>query len=127
MSRAQPADHAIDATDALAVSAPVRRVGANGAPPAEPDWIAAEVPLEVRIGGRPCTVLMRSPGHDEELVRGLFFGEGIIRSADELVSIRRVTPRGRARGGDVLDVELAPGRTAPRGQRGLYSNSSCGV
>jgi FdhD protein len=34
------------------------------------DCIAVEASLEVRIGGKPVTVLMRTPGHDEELVRG---------------------------------------------------------
>jgi FdhD protein len=115
------------APDGEAVVAPVRRVSAAGASAPEPDWIAAEVPLEVRVGGKPFTVLMRTPGHDEELVRGLFFAEGIIHEAAELVSLRRVAPRGRARGGDVVDVQLAGGRSAPRGQRSLYSNSACGV
>jgi FdhD protein len=118
-----PAPEAGDA----AVCAQVRRVAAAGAGLPETDWVAAEVPLEVRVGGRPFTVLMRTPGHDEELIRGLFFAEGIIGSADEIESLRRVTPRGRSREGDVLDVVLARGRHAPRGQRSLYSNSSCGV
>jgi FdhD protein len=124
---ATPADAAEPAPDAEAVVAPVQRVSASGARAPEPDWIAAEVPLEVRVGGKPFTVLMRTPGHDEELVRGLFFAEGIIRSPEELVGLRSVVPRGRKRGGDVVDVELASGRSAPRGQRNLYSNSSCGV
>src|SRR5262245_56328570 len=52
-----------------------------------PDWIASEAPLEVRIGGIPTTVLMRTPGHDEELVRGFLYGEGVVSSADEIVSV----------------------------------------
>jgi FdhD protein len=113
--------------EGTSVPAPVLRVGASGARAERPDWVAAEVPLEVRVGGRPFTVLMRTPGADEELVRGLFFAEGIVHTPDEIVAIRPVTPRGRARGGDVLDVTLAGGRAAPRGQRSLYSNSACGV
>jgi FdhD protein len=110
-----------------AVSAPVQRVSADGARVRAPDWIAAEVPLELRVGGKPFTVLMRTPGEDEELVRGLFFAEGIIHAAAELVSVRPTSARRRPQGGDVLDVELARGRSAPRGQRSLISNSSCGV
>src|SRR5262245_62425508 len=91
------------ASDAATVSAPVQRVSAAGTRAPEPDWIAAEVPLEVRVGSKPFTVLMRTPGSDEELVRGLFFAEGIIHEADEVVSLRRVAPRGRSRGGDVVD------------------------
>jgi FdhD protein len=41
------------------------------------DRIAIEEPLELRIGGRPVTVTMRTPGHDEELARGFLFGEGL--------------------------------------------------
>ena len=42
------------------------------------DDVALEAPLEIRLAGRPATVLMRTPGHDEELVRGSLFSEGII-------------------------------------------------
>jgi len=124
---AMPAGAAEPEADGAAVSAPVQRFSADGARAPEPDWIAAEVPLEVRVGGRPFSVLMRTPGQDEELVRGLFFAEGIIRSAEELLSLRPLPSRGRVRRGDVVDVELARGRPVPRGQRSLYSNSSCGV
>ena len=31
------------------------------------DRIAVEEPLEIRIGGTPTTVIMRTPGRDEEL------------------------------------------------------------
>ena len=34
------------------------------------DRIAVEAPLEIRFGGTSTTVLMRTPGCDEELVRG---------------------------------------------------------
>jgi FdhD protein len=108
-------------------SAWVRRVGPGGSREPEPDRVAAEVPLEVRIAGRPFSVLMRTPGNDEELVRGLFFAEGIIASAEDVLSIRPVQPRGRVRAGDVLDVQLARGRGPRRGERSLVSNSSCGV
>jgi FdhD protein len=121
----QPAE--LEPTGAAAVSAPVQRVSGAGARPPEPDWIAAEVPLELRVGGKPFTVLMRTPGHDEELVRGLFFAEGIIHESGELLSVRPADARGRARAGDVVNVQLAGGRSAPRGQRSLYSNSACGV
>jgi FdhD protein len=37
---------------------------------AERDAVAVEEPLEIRIGGRPVAVTMRTPGHDEELALG---------------------------------------------------------
>ena len=41
------------------------------------DAIAVEEPLEIRIGGRPIAVTMRTPGHDEELALGFCVTEGI--------------------------------------------------
>ena len=31
----------------------------------ERDQVAVEEPLEIRIGGRPVAITMRTPGHDE--------------------------------------------------------------
>jgi FdhD protein len=115
----------IGAAGQAAVPAQVRR--AREPQRAVADWVAAEVPLEIRVGARPFTVVMRTPGHDEELVRGLFFAEGIIGSAKELVSVRPAAPKPGHGGGDVVHAELAGGRRAPRAQRSLYSNASCGV
>ena len=42
----------------------------------EHDAVAVEEPLEIRIGGEPVAVTMRTPGHDEELALGFFYGEG---------------------------------------------------
>src|SRR6187397_1695385 len=43
----------------------------------EPDQVAVEEPLEIRIGGRPVAVTMRTPGHDEELALGFCVSEGL--------------------------------------------------
>lgn len=51
-------------------------VRSNGA--TEPDHIAAEEPLEIRIGGEPISVTMRTPGHDLELVAGTLLTEGLM-------------------------------------------------
>src|SRR5262249_57603065 len=42
-----------------------------------PDQVAVEEPLEIRIGGRPVAVTMRTPGHDEELALGFCLSEGL--------------------------------------------------
>ena len=49
----------------------------NGA--TEPDQLAAEEPLEIRIGGEPISVTMRTPGHDLELVAGMLLTEGLMQ------------------------------------------------
>ena len=96
-------------------SAEVRVIRHPGAE--EQDLVAVEDPLEIRIGGEPVAVTMRTPGDDEELALGFAVGEGL----DPL----------RARLPDDLaanTVELAvrsfdPGRL----RRHFYTSSSCGV
>jgi FdhD protein len=93
------------------------------------DQLAAEEPLEIRIGGAPLTVMMRTPGHERELALGFLFGEGIIRTADDVAAFR-VLPNGEHPDlENVLDVELrasAPG-VDQRWQRNFLSASSCGL
>lgn len=42
------------------------------------DELAAEEPLEIRIGGEAVSVTMRTPGHDFELVTGMLLTERLI-------------------------------------------------
>src|SRR5262249_19755441 len=53
-----------------------------------PDALAVEEPLEIRIGSRPLTVTMRTPGDDFDLVAGFLVGEGVLGAPDELHSMR---------------------------------------
>ena len=81
------------------------------------DVVAVEEPLEIRIGGRPVAVTMRTPGHDEELALGFALAEGLqpteARVPDDLAA---------------NTVELAaPGFDPARLQRSFYTSSSCGV
>ena len=52
------------------------------------DVLAAEEPLEIRIGGRSFAVTMRTPGDDFDLVAGFLVSEGIISCQSELISLR---------------------------------------
>ena len=53
-----------------------------------PDLLAAEDPLEIRVDGRPLAVTMRTPGDDIDLAAGFLAGEGLVRSACDIASIR---------------------------------------
>jgi FdhD protein len=93
------------------------------------DQLATEEPLEVRLNGEPLTVIMRTPGHDQELVSGFLYGEGVIHTRDDLLAID-VAPNGEhLELENILDVRLAP--TAPGRdagwQRHFLAASSCGV
>jgi FdhD protein len=90
------------------------------------DAVAVEAPLEVRIADRPVTVLMRTPGQDEELVTGFLFGEGVIADADDLIAFERPTDLGPAERGNVLSVSLVTPRRPP-GERLFFSTSGCGI
>jgi FdhD protein len=83
----------------------------------ERDLVAVEEPLEIRIGGRPVAVTMRTPGHDEELALGFCLTEGLqpasARLPDDLAA-------------NTVDVD-APGFDPGRLQRSFYTTSSCGI
>src|SRR3990172_2931630 len=84
----------------------------------EPDELAVEEPLEIRIGGEPIAVTMRTPGHDEELALGFLHTEGF-------------HPRSAAAPADLaantVEVELEAPIDPERVRRNFYTSSSCGV
>jgi FdhD protein len=91
------------------------------------DTVAVEAPLEIRLAGKALTVVMRTPGHDEELVRGFLYAEGMITRPDDIVSLTRPERLSGDELGNVLDVTLRRGAAAPPGERLFYASSSCGV
>lgn len=103
------------------------------------DVLATEEPLEVRVGGEPVVVTMRTPGDDVDLALGFLLTEGLLASlADVERAVHCATPGpvGLARpaavseaAGNVLDVTLRPGAAAPdlEGRRTFGMTSACGV
>jgi FdhD protein len=83
----------------------------------ERDQVAVEEPLEIRIGGRPIAVTMRTPGHDEELAVGFCLTEGLQPTA-------AAPPADLA--ANAIEVD-APEFDSERVQRSFYTSSSCGV
>jgi FdhD protein len=79
--------------------------------------VAVEEPLEIRVGGEPVAVTMRTPGHDEELALGFCLTEGL-----EPVAAR--VPADLA--ANTVEVD-APGFDRERLRRNFYTSSSCGV
>src|SRR2546423_8249623 len=72
------------------------------------DQLAAEEPLEIRVGGTPLTVMMRTPGYERELALGFLYGEGIIRGTADVAQMR-ILPNGEHPDlENVIDVELTP-------------------
>lgn len=97
----------------------------------QPDELAVEEPLEIRLAfdqdgrrvRRGISVTMRTPGHDRELAVGFLFTEGILDSPDQVADVRDWGP------GNVVRVELAPGVAVDlaRLERHFFAASSCGV
>jgi FdhD protein len=57
----------------------VVRAGAGDAVP-DRDRVAVELPLEVRLNSEPFSIIMRTPGDDQNLALGFLFTESVIRS-----------------------------------------------
>jgi FdhD protein len=121
------------------------------------DTLAAEEPLEIRIGGKQIAVTMRTPGDDFDLVAGYLAGEGVIRGSDGLARMRfcgdtacsgpiglgapftvaddehgEHSPEHGAHDHDpynIVDVDLAPGVDLPLWSldRTTYTTGACGV
>jgi FdhD protein len=90
----------------------VRAAGGRGE-----DVVAVEEPLEIRIGGEPIAITMRTPGHDEELALGFALGEGLEPAGASL-------PAGLP--ANTVELEVAVFDPA-RLRRSFYTTSSCGV
>jgi FdhD protein len=115
-----PAVHAVD----------VVRVGRTGAPAS--DVAATEEPLEIRLGGLPFVVIMRTPGSDRELAAGFLLSEQIVRSASEISTMRYCVDDDGQDTENVLNVWLEGGAAeraaaAVAGKRHVTATSSCGV
>ena len=106
-------------------SRPVVRISA-GERTIRTDLLPTEEPVEFRLGRVPIAVLMRTPGHDEELARGFALTEGIILRPDELATVRALPG---SDGAGRYELVLAEGLDIDPEQfrRNLYSTSSCGV
>ncbi|MEV5384398.1 formate dehydrogenase accessory sulfurtransferase FdhD [Streptomyces sp. NPDC052721] len=103
----------------------------DGAAAVRPDTLVAEEPLEIRLGGRPLAITMRTPGDDFALAAGFLVSEGVVSRAEDVANI--VYCAGTREDGshtyNVVDVRLAPGVPLPdiTLERNVYTTSSCGL
>src|SRR6266850_626789 len=108
---------------------PVLRV-AGDATHARSDAVAREEPLEIQIAGTPLAVVMRTPGHDADLALGFLSSERVIRSIEDVLSVRHCREARSPEAADnVVRVALAEGVRVDWEalRRNLYASSSCGV
>ncbi len=97
------------------------------------DFLAAEEPLEIRLGygsarhrqQKSISVTMRTPGNDFELAVGFLFTEGIIENIAQVAAIKHCDGlhENVVRVELINDLELDMGKL----ERNFYTTSSCGV
>jgi FdhD protein len=109
----------------------VTRLTADGGVRERADTLAGEEPLEIRVGGRPLSVTMRTPGNDFDLVVGWLHGEGMLTGWEQVAKIDYRSGIGAdgQRDYNVVDLTLAEGVAPPDPslERHVYTSSSCGV
>ena len=91
--------------------------------------LVVEEPLEIRLAGRRFTVTMRTPGHDEELITGFLFAEGLVSAKGDIDEIRRVRGNKGELEPNVFDVilRIKADEFSERLKRNFVVSSSCGV
>ncbi len=106
---------------------------------ARADLLAVEEPLEIRIGGQPLTVTMRTPGDDIDLAAGFLFTEGLLSPAVDLRQIRMCDENvadatlevadlpSAAEVQRATDARRAQQTAQERAQRNFLTTSACGV
>ncbi|MGA7856256.1 MAG: formate dehydrogenase accessory sulfurtransferase FdhD, partial [Candidatus Acidiferrales bacterium] len=115
----------------------------DGALRRKDDYLAAEEPLEIRVGDEPLSVTMRTPGHDLELAAGFVFTEGLIQTRGQLITLEIATPENEngsqklarsgaqtsEKNGNVVRAHVSPD-AAPdmeKMRRHFFAASSCGI
>lgn len=87
------------------------------------DSVSDEEPLQITVDGFPIAVVMRTRGHDRDLVHGFLITEGILSTVDQISRIDLEQKKNHALVFLKEDVEVDLAKL----QRNLYSASSCGI
>ena len=108
----------------------------SGAWEAGPDAVVLEEPLQLSLNGDPLSVVMRTPGNDIELALGLFHGEGILASLDDVKAVRISAEAGEVEEGVLVEASIVEsnsidvrlrGEPRRKPERSMLASSACGV
>ncbi len=100
------------------------------------DQLTVEEPFEVRIDQRSLAVIMRTPGHDQELAMGFLFTEGVIRQSGDVLTIEDATEADGLPLANVVNVVLRHNQQQdvllrsgerPAFERHFAVSASCGL
>lgn len=110
---------------------PIQKVSFNNSIEKITDTLAVEEPLEIRLGfngdEHSVSITMRTPGNDFELASGFLFTEGILKSKDQIKSIKHCTTFPPSE--NIIRVDLSSETSVDlrKLDRNFYTTSSCGV
>ncbi|WP_395739595.1 formate dehydrogenase accessory sulfurtransferase FdhD [Prosthecobacter sp.] len=105
----------------------LHKVSISGGSSEVSDVTAREEPLEIRVEGRSVAVVMRTPGHDEELAAGFLVSEGVVQRPRDILEVSQC-PSTNNEHGNIVDVLLG-GAVVNWDSltRHVFSASSCGL
>ncbi|MEO6052573.1 MAG: formate dehydrogenase accessory sulfurtransferase FdhD [Chthoniobacterales bacterium] len=108
----------------------IMRIDSGVVDPTCQDRVAIEEPLEIRVEGKSIAVVMRTPGHDQELTAGFLLSEGLIAQRSDVFEISECpSVQTEEAKGNVIDVLLKnpnPEKIAAL-TRHVFTSSSCGI
>ena len=102
------------------------------------DFVSVEEPLEMRLKFRKngkienqnISITMRTPGDDENLIRGFLFNEGIIENINEIDKVEHIgEPVGDYNLQNIIEATINKTENIDIGKlrKNFVTNSSCGV
>lgn len=113
--------------DAAVTIVQMLRLSREGVAEKRSDDTAREEPLEIRVEGRSVAVVMRTPGHDEELTAGFLVTEGVVQKPRDILEITQCPVTTESKG-NVVDVLLGGAVVQWESlTRHVFSASSCGL
>lgn len=114
---------------AAEIAVPVLRSGLAATHESAVDRVVVEEPLELRFEGRCLLVTMRTPGDDLDLVRGLLYTEGLVRSPEDIAAVAHCDDVPAEAAGNAVTFSLRQGASLVEEnalRQGLVT-SACGV
>jgi len=101
----------------------------NGLSQGTPDEVPTEEPLEIRVRGKSIAVIMRTPGHDKDLVAGFLATEGIIQRAGQIIEMEYCQRGEEGASENIMNAFLTSDAVfdEEKNRRNLYASSSCGL
>lgn len=90
------------------------------------DPLTIEHALEITINSKPFTVVMQTPGDEEDLARGLLFAEDVIKAGTAITFTQTLNKIGLI---ESLNITVNPAELGDgyKSARSLLSVSSCGI